>query len=238
MGFNVLVTGANRGIGLGLVKQFARQSSVSKVFAGVRTPSSFPHIEEEYGKKIHVVQLEVADDASVAASVQTVKKELGSEGLDILVNNAGINGNPKIDPEAIDPDHFLKVLNVNVVGAHRMTAAYMPLLRLAPTKKVINISSTLGSIANHGGFGVYMADYNSSKAALNSMTNLYSLRYKDEGFIFIPMCPGYVKTDLSPDGAISVELSASNVVDLTLKATSENSGVLYSTSYNNQVLEW
>ncbi|KAI9248889.1 hypothetical protein BDA99DRAFT_445909 [Phascolomyces articulosus] len=244
MGFSVLVTGANRGIGLGLVRELASRSDVTKVFAGVRNPVSFPSTNEAPNKeKIQVVQLEISDQKSVDAAEHTVQQALGGsngDGLDMLINCAGIISGPSFTRvEECDPEEFIKTLNVNVVGTHRVTVAFLPLLRRGPTKKVVNISSTLGSISELGRRypTCHLIHYNSSKAALNSITRSYAIDFEDEGFIFFPICPGYVKTDMSPNGFLTVEESASNIANLAMKATKKYNGVFYD-SVTSKIINW
>ncbi|KAI9248893.1 hypothetical protein BDA99DRAFT_488716 [Phascolomyces articulosus] len=244
MGFSVLVTGSNRGIGFGLIRELASRSDVTNVFAGVRNPESFPDITEVPNKeKIQVVQLEISDKESVSSAAHTIQKALGDNdgGLDMLINSAGIISGPEYTQvEECDSEDFIKTLNVNVVGTHLVTTTFLPLLRRGSTKKVINISSKLGSISELTRLHDVMRPlphYTTSKAAVNSITQSYALTYAKEDFIIFPVCPGYVKTDMAPSGVLTVEQSASNIANLAMKATKEYNGVFYD-SVDGKIINW
>lgn len=138
-----LITGASRGIGLELTKQLLElpSSEISKIIALTRSAPSdgLKDLLHTHSDRLSHVIAAVDDNASVKRAADEVKGILGGNGLDVLVNNAGI---PSYTPDGIvnmTDDGFMNVLNVNVIGVHRVTAALMPLLELGKQKKVINV---------------------------------------------------------------------------------------------------
>ena len=118
--------------------------------------------------------------------METVSKEAGR--VDVLINNAGIDNGLSIRETPVDS--IRSVLETNVVGVHRVTRAFLPLVLESSVKKVINISSDYASIALND--RAYCGAYNISKAASNMLTVQYKNEYADEGVIFIPLHPGDV----------------------------------------------
>ena len=212
-GETVLVTGANRGIGL----EFARQlhEAGATVIGTARKPEK---AEELKALGVRVVQLDVTDEASVAALV----KELDGLSIDVLMNNAGIfleHG----DFESADPAAVMKVYDVNVVGPLRVTQALLPNLRSGERKLIMNMSSGLGSIANNTGGG--MVAYRASKAALNMQTHTLAADLAKEDFICIAMSPGWVRTDMGGENAnLSPAESVSGMLSTLAPLTAKDSG--------------
>lgn len=139
-----LITGASRGIGLELTKQLLELpvSKVSKVFAVARNAKSeaIEQLVKEYPDRVYPISASVDNDASVRDAAETVKTKLSGHGLDVLVNNAGIAGLTSGSIKDMDPDQLTQILNVNVIGTQRVTAAFMPLLEQGTQKKIINMS--------------------------------------------------------------------------------------------------
>ena len=138
-----LITGASRGIGLELIKQLldCPVDQVGRIFAASRDRSStaLQDVLAAHPERTRHVLISTNDDASVKAAVQQVEKELGSKGLDVLVNGAAIQ---KPNPEGtrtMPPQQMLEILDVNVVGTHRMIAAFLPLLQKGNLKRVITL---------------------------------------------------------------------------------------------------
>ncbi|KAK4570134.1 hypothetical protein LTR86_002214 [Recurvomyces mirabilis] len=193
------VTGASRGIGLELVSQLLEDKSVGKIFALSRgePPSALQSLISSHSQQLYHVKASVDDTESVQRAAKEVETKLSGQGLDVLVNNAGIQTASPGGTKTVPPEDMLNVLNVNVVGVQRVTAAFLPLLEKGKEKKVINVSSTLGSIAWVDKFakGPVQA-YKISKAALNMLNAQYALDYADTGFTFLAVSPGWLKTDL------------------------------------------
>ena len=132
-----LITGASRGIGLELTKQLLElpTSEVSKVFAVARNAETdaIKQLEQKYPDRLHPVSASVDNTASVQKAVEVVKHKLDGQSLDVLVNNAGISGETKGSIKDMELDQLTQILDVNVVGVQRVTAAFFPLLCLLYT---------------------------------------------------------------------------------------------------------
>jgi NAD(P)-dependent dehydrogenase (short-subunit alcohol dehydrogenase family) len=179
------ITGASRGIGLEFIKQLVKRPNAT-VFAGVRNPAAMKEPFPDPPSNLHVVQCDVTSDESVNSAAETVEKTAGK--LDVLINNAGIENGLNIRDSSVDS--FRSVLETNVVGVHRMTRGFLPLVLKSGIKKIVNISSDFGSVALND--RSICGAYNTSKAALNMLTVQYKNEYADEQVIFIPMHPGDV----------------------------------------------
>lgn len=179
------VTGGSRGIGLEFVNQLIKRDNAI-VFAGVRTLASLDNIYPSSPKNLHIVQCNVTSDESVLDAAATVSRLTGR--VDVLINNAGIDNHKSI--RDTDVAGFKEILETNLVGPHRVTRAFLPLILNSHIKKVINVSSDFGSITLND--RVLFGAYSTSKAALNMLTVSYKNDYAKEGVIFIPLHPGDV----------------------------------------------
>jgi NAD(P)-dependent dehydrogenase (short-subunit alcohol dehydrogenase family) len=193
----VLITGANRGIGLELARQMAARGR--KVIGTARRPQEAAELQ----KVAKVIALDVADEASVEA----MAKEVGDEAVDVLFNNAGVSSkSPKL--ELCTKEELTRVLAINSIGPVLVTKALLANVRRGERKLVVNITSQLGSIARNEG-GSY--GYRASKAALNMFTSCMAKEHKD--VTFIAMHPGWVQTDMGGQNApLKVEESVSSML--------------------------
>ena len=213
MGEVVLITGASRGIGLGLVKEFLCKGFA--VVATCRNPDKAVDLAKvlQDANQKPAVSLDVTNDESVAA----LKDYLRSNQIMVrhLVNNAGIStpGHPVEDPDAIIRKEMVAVFDTNVAGVARVTEA-CGVLSNGDGGKVINISSGMGSVGRTLSSGSYYAtSYRCSKAALNMLTACFSLQFPNTFFTMVH--PGWVQTDMGGSGGrtadISVQESASGI---------------------------
>jgi len=191
---SVVITGASRGIGYELVVQYAKAHQGNVVIAGVRDPSQAALKSLSAYPNVHLVQLDVASESSIRASVSEVERY--TSHLDVLVNNAGIYGDLEAgDPTRVTAQQFTSVFTTNVTGVLLTTQAYLPLLRKSSVgAKVINVSSGLGSNVYANAFGAPTTSYGLSKAALNYLTTAF--RYAEPTITFIAIHPGWVATDM------------------------------------------
>ncbi|KAI5212588.1 NAD(P)-binding protein [Aureobasidium subglaciale] len=225
-----LITGASRGIGLELVKQLLElpASQVSKVFAVARNVEidAIKELVQKHSDRVIPISASVNNTASLEKAVESVKGKLDGQGLDVLVNNAGINGLTTGGIKGMEVDQLSQILDVNVIGVQRVTAAFVPLLEQGTQKKVFNISSALGSFA----LASYIADmptdaYIISKTALNMLTLRWAQQYADAGFTIAAISPGWLRTDMgSKDADLSVEQGVSEVKRLILESGKEKNG--------------
>ncbi|MGB5578354.1 MAG: SDR family oxidoreductase, partial [Woeseiaceae bacterium] len=180
----VLITGANRGLGLEFARQYAADGW--NVIGTARSPAK---ADELNALSVEVVQLDVANPASVDALAES----LAGRPIDLLVNNAGIF--PRVNKiEAINFDDYSRTIAVNALGPIRVTRALLGNLRLGKSKTIVNITSRLGSIALNDFGGFY--GYRESKAALNMFTKTLAIELGPEGFTCLTIHPGWVKTDM------------------------------------------
>ncbi len=211
-----VVTGANRGIGLEFVKQLTARGE--EVDAGVRDPEGAPELRAlvQPGVRLRVHRLDVTDDASVAAFAE----QLPPSPVEVLVNNAGVSGVKGGEP--IDPGDILRVFNVNAVGPLRVVRALLPRLRAGKAKKIVNLTSQLGSIAEASG-GRHA--YRMSKAALNMATRLLAEDLRGEGFRTVALHPGWVQTRMGGSAApVPPEQSVRGLLQIIDGLTADQSG--------------
>jgi NAD(P)-dependent dehydrogenase (short-subunit alcohol dehydrogenase family) len=197
-----LVTGANKGIGyeiaaglgalgwsigVGARDEQRREAAVEKLrAAGV----------EAFG-----VPLDVTDDASVAAAAGLIEDRAGR--LDVLVNNAGVTGGMPQHPTGVDLAAVRTAVETNVIGVIRVTNAMLPLLRRSASPRIVNMSSTVGSLTRQAGSageqvtGPLSAAYAPSKTMLNAVTIQYAKELRDTNILINAGCPGYTATDLN-----------------------------------------
>ena len=223
-----LITGCSRGLGLELVKQLisTSSSSVGTIFATARSPSPSAALQDSISSsdgRVHFVQLDVTDDGSIATATKHVTQQLGDHGLDVLINNAGIQA---FDKSASGMDSLDTVLATNVSSVHKVSAAFLPLLSKGEAKKIVNITSTLGSITLKDRYAMApMISYKVSKAALNMLTAQYSIELAPKGFIVFAVSPGWLRTDLGGSHAdLPVETGAKATVDVILSSTKQDNG--------------
>lgn len=190
-----LVTGANRGIGLEFVRQLAARGD--SVIATARAPDNareLAAVAKQHGERVQLFGCDVADDTSVAG----FGRAIGGVPVDVLINNAGVMGT-STDLGSFDFEDFLNTMNVNAVGPVRVLQAALPGLRAGKGKKLVQITSGLGSIGDNASGG-YL-DYRMSKAALNMLAVTLARDLESEGFISVTLQPGWVQTDMGGRGA-------------------------------------
>jgi NAD(P)-dependent dehydrogenase (short-subunit alcohol dehydrogenase family) len=212
----VLITGASRGIGLELTRQF--------LALGYNVISTYRGKPSEQLEKLllngdlSLYELEVTDESSILS----LASKLSGTQLDILINNAGIMGSDEQSMEAIDAKGWLDTFAVNSIAPLMVSRALLKLLENSKNPRIITVSSQMGAL-NRESYGMYA--YRSSKAAVNKVMQVLALELKPKGIIVCPIHPGWVKTDMGGDEAdISVEESASGIVKLARNLTLDQSG--------------
>ena len=195
---SVLITGANRGIGLEFARSFADDGW--QVHACCRNPDRAKELKELKAGTVGVVsvhKLDVTDGLKVAS----LARALADEPLDILINNAGVYG-PRTGFGETDYDRWLPVMAANVLAPMRMAERFVEHVAAGERKLIVNISSRMGSMADNGRGGSYI--YRSSKAALNAVVKSLSLDLAARGIAVVAFHPGWVRTDMGgPSAAIS-----------------------------------
>ena len=225
---NILITGANRGIGFELTRQFLQQGD-SHIFAACRSPGTATQLNElaqKHSDNLTVLQMDINDEAAIDAAVKQIAVTAGA--LDVLINNAGVfpkGDHPTRDLGRLSKDHVSEVLTTNAVSPLIVTQACHHLLKKGKNSRVVMISSGLGSILAARG-GSYA--YRMSKAAMNMAARVLAYDDAMAGITTITTHPGWVQTDMGGSAAdITPEQSASGlhtlISRLTLKPTTANS---------------
>ncbi|MGE0172217.1 MAG: SDR family oxidoreductase [Oligoflexales bacterium] len=191
----LLVTGANRGIGLGLVNQALKTGY--NVFATCRNPDGARdlwELEHTYKDRLQILPLDVSDSTSVKNLKDRMPTNLA---IDLLVNNAGIYQGGHKPLTEVNLADVEAMLNVNTIAPMRVTQALLPFLERAPNPVVANMSSKMGSIADNTSGASY--GYRMSKTALNMFTKSLSIDFPK--ITAVVLHPGWVKTRMGGDGA-------------------------------------
>lgn len=217
-----IVTGANRGIGLELARQLTARGDT--VLAGVRDPVSAEELRSLASSQGSLLQIHACDIAS-DESARAFAASLGHEPVDVLINNAGIFGKNH-GLEELDLDDVARTYNVNALGPIRVTRAVLPLLRKGKTRKIVHITSGMGSVTDNTSGGSY--GYRMSKAALNMAAKSMSVDLRPEGILCVVMTPGWVKTDMGgPSAPTDVKESASRMIGMIDKMTLDDTGKFF-----------
>jgi NAD(P)-dependent dehydrogenase (short-subunit alcohol dehydrogenase family) len=193
-----LITGANKGIGYEIAAGLGALGWRVGVGArdGQRREAAVAKLRAA-GADAFGVPLDVTDDASVTAAAGLIGE------LDVLVNNAGITGGMPQEPTRISPETMRAVVETNVIGVIRVTNAMLPLLRRSASPRIVNMSSSVGSLARQSGPGAetttgpISAAYAPSKSFLNAVTIQYARELGDTNILVNAGCPGYTATDLN-----------------------------------------
>lgn len=196
-----LVTGANKGIGLEIARQLA-EADVT-VIIGARDPERGRTAAETLATQdltVEAIRIDVNDGDSIKAAATTIRERHGR--LDILVNNAGIVDAEDGPPTSASPEAARRIMETNFVGTLAVTQAMLPLLRLSAAGRIVNLSSSLGSLAVNGDptspyYSARLIGYNASKAALNMLTVQLAAELRETPIVVNSVSPGYVKTDLT-----------------------------------------
>lgn len=221
----VLITGANRGIGLGLVQAYLARGA--HVFATARHPSDAPDLQAlatQYPNTLRVFALDVSEDASIEAFSQALRAH--TSRLDLLINNAGINGAADDGTRNLGKltrTALLNMNNVNAVSAVLVTQTLVDLLKAGTRPRVVMISSQMGSLdyaRNTTNFG-----YTMSKAAMNMGARVLANELRPHGIISITTHPGWVQTNMGGENApLTPAESAAGLMSVFDGLTPEQSG--------------
>lgn len=221
----VLVTGANRGLGLEFVKQL--QEKGYTVIGTARKPASATELKATGAR---VEQLDVASQASVDALAKTLK----GVPIDILINNAGMANRADSSLETLDFDAMERTFQVNSLGPLRVTQALLPNLKAGEQKNIINITSRLGSIELSTG-GLY--SYRTSKTALNQINKIVSVELAPQGFTSIVMHPGWVKTDMGgAEADLTIPESISGMLNVIDDLSVDKTGMFF--GFDGKQIPW
>lgn len=215
----VVITGANRGLGLEFAKKFEAEGY--EVIGTARKPEEANELKEAGAE---VMELDVTDDEQIKAFA----KKLDGKKIDILINNAGIF------PRSKDREDMMMTYSVNTLGPYFVSEALIPNLKKSDSPRIVNISSGLGQLTDGGGSA---RGYSFSKAALNMVTRNLHSSYSSDGLIVISVNPGHNKTDMGGDGApLDPKNTAAKIFTLTEALEPGQSGGFW--LYNGKKLDW
>ena len=223
----VLITGANRGIGLEFARQYAEAGY--RVHAACRTPESADALGS-LGKGVKLHALDVTDHGRIEA----LAAGLEGEAIDIVINNAGIYGDQQ-ELGKIDYAAWEEVMRVNTLAPLKMAECFLPHLEAGKMKMIASLTSRMGSIAENDAGGVYI--YRSSKAALNAAARSLAIDLAPRGITVIVFHPGWVKTDMGGPGAlIDAETSVAGMRAVIKGTGPKDSGRFF--AYDGAEVPW
>ncbi|XP_054026225.1 C-factor [Dryobates pubescens] len=252
---SVLVSGANRGIGLGFIQHLLGMPTPPKwVFAGCRDPKGqraqeLQNLASKHSNLV-IIPLDVSNPASIKAAAATVEKHLGGSGLTLLINNAGIVRNTELEEGTLE--NMRQVYTTNTIGPLLMGQAFLPLLKKAAQGSpgsalscskaaIVNMSSIAGSIAYPLEWDrMQIVSYCCSKAALNMLTKCQSLGYREHGILCVTLHPGWVQTDLGSAGGrkppVTVDASVQGMLKVLSSLSEKDTGTFL--DWEGKVVPW
>jgi NAD(P)-dependent dehydrogenase (short-subunit alcohol dehydrogenase family) len=224
-----LVTGATRGIGFETARQLAT-SGVHVLLAGrdrAKAVEASLKLQSE-GLSVEAIALDVTRPDTIAAAAEEIARKHGR--LDILVNNAGVfRDDMQRKPSEQSLDTWRETFDTNVFGVVATTQAFLPLLKLAPAARIVNVSSILGSVAANADpaspiFNFKVPAYNVSKSAVNAWTVQLAHELRDTPIKVNAVHPGSVKTDMNAGGELELADGAKTSVRMALLDEAGQSG--------------
>ncbi len=225
----VIVTGANRGLGLEFCRQYLQDGF--RVIATCRHPQQATRLIDlsEHGA-LEVMALDISDRNAVNRFASQIHQP-----IDLLINNAGVYGGSPQTIEHCEEENWLHTLKVNTVAPALITRALLPSLQLADNAKVAFLTSKMGSIEDNGSGGAYI--YRSSKAALNAIIKSFAIDLAGKGISVVALHPGWVRTDMGgPNGLIDVEESIRGLIKVITELNLETSGQFF--DYQGKRVPW
>ncbi len=238
---SVLITGANRGIGLAFAHSFAADGW--RVHACCRDPDGAEDLAAlsadmasadtagaDTAGAVTLHRLDVTDGSRIAG----LSRELADEAIDVLVNNAGVMG-PRTGFGEMDYDGWLPVFETNTLAPMRMAEGFVEQVAKSGRKLIVNISSIMGSLGENAGGGAII--YRSSKAALNMVSKSLSAELAPRGITVIVFHPGWVSTDMGgPDAAVTPGESVEGMRAVIERVTPNDSGRFF--NFDGHEIQW
>lgn len=232
----ILITGANRGLGLELVRQYAQQQN-TRVFAACRHPEDAEELNQlaaAYPEQVIILTLDVTSDEAIYDAASVLHAHIN--GLDILINNAAANP-PRHTQTlgALETKQALAVIHTNAVAPLMIVQSMLDLLKAGTQPRIINISTQQGSMSWKTSGGSY--NYAMSKAALNMVTRCLAGDLKEHGITTICVHPGWVRTEMGgPNAPLTTQDSAVSVIALINKLTTDDNGKFF--KWNGEIHPW
>ncbi|AWB65244.1 short-chain dehydrogenase [Saccharobesus litoralis] len=216
----ILITGANRGIGLEFVRHYLAQPN-NRVIATCRQPDAASELNKlaHTNKHLNVVPLDISNPKSI----QQLQKELANQPIDLLINNAGMYGPKGLPRESVSTQDWLNVFQVNSIAPFMVTNALLDNLKQVKNAKIAYLTSKMGSMTDNNSGGSYI--YRSSKAALNAVIKSLSIDLRPDNIQVVALHPGWVKTEMGgPNALITTQESVAGLTQVIENLTSEQSG--------------
>jgi NAD(P)-dependent dehydrogenase (short-subunit alcohol dehydrogenase family) len=226
----ILITGANRGIGLALARHAAKRGHT--VIGTARDPDKAADLKAIPGVRVEHL------DADSDASCKALARSLAGVSIDILINNAGVSPDGSKDLATFDPEVYLACLRTNSIGPLLVTRALLPNVEASQRKVIVQISSIMGSITNavNQGWQGNLA-YHSSKSALNMANTLIANQLKGKGVACVAVHPGWVQTDMGgPNAHLTPDQSVTAILDTVERLTVKDAGAFL--NYDGKPLDW
>jgi NAD(P)-dependent dehydrogenase (short-subunit alcohol dehydrogenase family) len=216
-----LITGASRGIGLESCRQLLDRGYTVVGCPRLDASDELDRLLGQHPDRAFRVAMDVGDDASVARAATEVGRVV--DHLDLLINNAGIYPKDDGGVEQLDLQKLIDAFDVNALGALRVTRAMLPLLRKGSGKRVIQISSLMGSMGDNSSGGSYA--YRMSKAAVNMASRNLAHELGREGFVCLALHPGWVQTRMGGGGApLELGPAVEQILENALETGPEDNG--------------
>ena len=229
---NVFITGTNRGLGLELVKQYLDQGR--KVFATCRDLSKSIELEnlrKNAEGRLEIVELNLFSNDSI----NEVSNIFLDQPIDLFINNAGMMGPRNISLGAVNGDAWAEVFRVNTIAPLLLVQALLKNIVIGQEKKMIFVSSRVGSIQENSGGSMYA--YRSSKTALNQVVKSLSIDLLDKNIWSVALHPGWVLTDMGgPNALIDVQKSVSGMISVIGAVGSSDTGKFF--NYDGSHIQW
>ena len=229
---NVLITGANRGLGLGLVKKYLENNE--KVFCTTRNISKSKELKllkEKHTNNLEICELDLLDKNSP----NILSNFLVNKPIDLFINNAGVIGQSAQHFKSISLNPWIEVLKVNLIAPLLITQSIIKNIEKSSEKRIYILSSKVGSIEDNKSGGMYV--YRSSKSALNQIVKSLSIDLKPLGISVISLHPGWVRTEMGgPNALISVEESVNGMFGVISNTNIRNSGQFI--NYDGTQIPW
>jgi NAD(P)-dependent dehydrogenase (short-subunit alcohol dehydrogenase family) len=229
----VLITGANRGLGLAFAKESLARGH--RVFATCRHPEEADDLQAlaaEHPDRLTILRLDVTDEETVSESARIVQRQEGA--LDLLINNAGVSPSGERLGN-LDAETMLQTFHVNSVGPMLVAQEHLDLLQAGEAAKILNVSSTLGSLTRKSSGGRY--SYCSSKAALNMLTRALAFDVASHDITVVAIHPGWVRTDMGGSGApLAPTASVRGVLHVADNLNQADTGSFF--AYEGRELPW
>ena len=214
-----LVTGANKGIGLEVVRQLSTLGW--RVFLTGRSLPSVRKAASSLGPSVIPVPLDITSRISIEAAYSATSQAVTH--LDVLINNAGILDHDEGSIFEVRPQRLQRMFETNTIGALLVTQTFLPLLRKSQSARIINVSSGAGQLSE---MGTWAPAYSISKTALNGVTSQFAAALASSNIAVNSVCPGWVKTDMGGDEAPrSVEEGADTIVWLATESPQSMTGL-------------